>query len=70
MLLFSEEIIFNFQKIVYNYNDKPDYVYLRKMFKELFYREKYEWDYLFDWCCPIDVKEFNINNYYIRVKKF
>jgi len=40
------------------FEDKPDYVYLRKMFKELFYREKLEWDYLFDWCLPIDVSYF------------
>lgn len=35
------------------FEDKPDYLYLRKMFKELFYRENYEWDYMFDWCMPI-----------------
>eukprot|EP00825_Cyclidium_porcatum_P048235 TRINITY_DN803_c0_g1_i2.p1 TRINITY_DN803_c0_g1~~TRINITY_DN803_c0_g1_i2.p1 ORF type:complete len:468 (-),score=109.82 TRINITY_DN803_c0_g1_i2:99-1502(-) len=35
------------------FEDKPDYLYLRKMFKDLFYREGYEWDYVFDWCLPI-----------------
>ncbi|EAS06784.2 kinase domain protein (macronuclear) [Tetrahymena thermophila SB210] len=35
------------------FEDKPDYLYLRKMFKELFYRENYEWDYIYDWCLPI-----------------
>ncbi|KRX09104.1 Protein kinase-like domain [Pseudocohnilembus persalinus] len=34
------------------FEDKPDYSYLRKMFKELFYREQYEWDYLYDWAIP------------------
>lgn len=36
------------------FEDKPDYLYLRKMFKELFYREGFEWDYLYDWCQPIN----------------
>jgi len=36
------------------FEDKPDYGFLRKMFKELFFREQYEWDYLYDWCLPIN----------------
>ena len=35
------------------FEDKPDYGYLRKMFKELFLRENYEWDFVYDWCLPI-----------------
>ena len=35
------------------FEDKPDYGYLRKMFKELFVRENYEWDFVYDWCLPI-----------------
>eukprot|EP00824_Muranothrix_gubernata_P003739 TRINITY_DN1472_c0_g1_i1.p1 TRINITY_DN1472_c0_g1~~TRINITY_DN1472_c0_g1_i1.p1 ORF type:complete len:305 (-),score=24.32 TRINITY_DN1472_c0_g1_i1:69-983(-) len=31
------------------YDDKPDYSYLRKMFKDLFFREGYQYDYMFDW---------------------
>mmetsp|Transcript_6038 Transcript_6038/g.5382 ORF Transcript_6038/g.5382 Transcript_6038/m.5382 type:complete len:168 (+) Transcript_6038:751-1254(+) len=31
------------------FEDKPDYGYLRKMFKELFIREGYELDYMYDW---------------------
>jgi len=31
------------------FEDKPDYSYLRKMFKELFIREGYELDYMYDW---------------------
>jgi len=34
------------------FEDKPDYVYLRKMFKELFIREGYELDYMYDWTLP------------------
>jgi len=31
------------------FEDKPDYSYLRKMFKELFIREGFELDYMYDW---------------------
>merc|ERR1719399_1901960 len=31
------------------FDDKPDYAYLRKMFKDLFFREGYTYDYVFDW---------------------
>jgi serine/threonine protein kinase len=29
--------------------DKPDYAYLRKVFKDLFFKERYEYDFVFDW---------------------
>jgi casein kinase I family protein HRR25 len=31
------------------FDDKPDYSYLRKLFRDLFVREGYTYDYLFDW---------------------
>jgi casein kinase 1 len=31
------------------FDDKPDFSYLRKMFRELFTKEGYQWDYVFDW---------------------
>jgi hypothetical protein len=31
------------------FEDRPDYAYLRKLFKDLFYREGFEYDYVFDW---------------------
>jgi hypothetical protein len=31
------------------FEDRPDYGHLRRIFKELFMREKYEYDYVFDW---------------------
>lgn len=37
------------------FEDKPDYSYLRKMFKDLFISKNYEWDYIYDWCLPINV---------------
>ena len=37
------------------FEDKPDYLYLRKMFKEIFYKENYDWDFMYDWCLPIGV---------------
>lgn len=31
------------------FDDKPDYNYLRKLFRDLFIREGYHYDYVFDW---------------------
>jgi len=31
------------------FDDKPDYSYLRKLFRDLFNREGYQYDYVFDW---------------------
>ena len=31
------------------FDDKPDYSYLRKLFRDLFIREAYIYDYVFDW---------------------
>lgn len=31
------------------FDEKPDYNYLRKLFKELFTRSGYECDYVYDW---------------------
>lgn len=31
------------------FDDKPDYSYLRKLFRDLFVREGYQYDYIFDW---------------------
>jgi len=31
------------------FDDKPDYNYLRRLFRELFYRKGYTQDYIFDW---------------------
>eukprot|EP00792_Barthelona_sp_PAP020_P005912 TRINITY_DN2848_c0_g1_i3.p1 TRINITY_DN2848_c0_g1~~TRINITY_DN2848_c0_g1_i3.p1 ORF type:complete len:397 (+),score=76.47 TRINITY_DN2848_c0_g1_i3:52-1242(+) len=31
------------------FDDRPDYSYLRKLFRDLFNREGYHFDYLFDW---------------------
>ena len=36
------------------FEDKPDYSFLRKMFKELFYKHNYDWDFVYDWCLPIN----------------
>jgi casein kinase I family protein HRR25 len=31
------------------FDDKPDYSHLRKLFRDLFVREGYQYDYVFDW---------------------
>jgi casein kinase I homolog HRR25 len=32
-----------------SFDDKPDYSYLRKIFRDLFVRESFQYDYVFDW---------------------
>jgi len=32
------------------FEDKPDYNYLKRLFKELFMNMNYELDYMYDWC--------------------
>lgn len=35
------------------FEDKPDYTYLRQIFRNLFHREGYTYDYIFDWTVQI-----------------
>jgi len=35
------------------FDDKPDYSYLRQLFRNLFHREGYTYDYIFDWTVQI-----------------
>jgi hypothetical protein len=37
------------------FEDKPDYSYLRQIFRNLFHREGYTYDYIFDWTLQIQV---------------
>ena len=41
------------------FDDKPDYSYLRKLFRELFIREGFSYDYIFDW----NIRGFNPDEY-------
>lgn len=31
------------------FEDRPDYAYLRRLFKDLFFREGLQYDFIFDW---------------------
>lgn len=42
------------------FEDKPDYSYLRKLFKDLFFKEGYKCDYVFDWTIK-RIKDINSN---------
>lgn len=54
------------------FDDKPDYNYLRKLFRDLFIREGYHYDYIFDWTvkkvCFIK-KEFTKKIYSMKQNK-
>ena len=39
-----------------NFDDKPDYPYLRRLFRDLFVRKGYQYDYEFDWCTQRTVR--------------
>ncbi|KAK4694946.1 hypothetical protein P7C70_g8648, partial [Phenoliferia sp. Uapishka_3] len=41
------------------FDDKPDYSYLRKLFRDLFVREGFQYDYVFDWSVQQRVDEAN-----------
>lgn len=44
------------------FDDRPDYAYLRKIFRELFVREGYSYDYIFDWTLlGIDIDKYHEN---------
>jgi hypothetical protein len=39
-----------------HFEDKPDYAYLRKLFRELFIKENFKYDAMFDWAILKQVK--------------
>ncbi|KAI8343544.1 putative casein kinase I [Chlamydoabsidia padenii] len=41
------------------FDDKPDYSYLRKLFRDLFVREGFQYDYVFDWTMRRMVRKRN-----------
>lgn len=42
------------------FEDKPDYAYLRQLFRNLFYREGYTYDFIFDW--TVQIQEQRVRN--------
>jgi len=43
------------------FDEKPDYSYLRRSFKELFLREGFEFDYIYDWILIPASQQINLN---------
>ena len=39
------------------FEEKPDYPYLRNMFKELFQKSNYKFDYQYDWVILGEIKD-------------
>lgn len=45
------------------YDEKPDYSYLKRLFKEKFISEGYEYDYIFDWILiPMKLKDIELSS--------
>ncbi len=41
-------IFLNYTRVL-RFADRPDYSYIRKLFRDLFNRERFKYDYIFDW---------------------
>jgi len=41
------------------FEEKPDYVWIRRLFKDLFYRFEYVWNTVFEWAEKAVVTNFN-----------
>lgn len=39
------------------FEDRPDYTYLKRLFKDLFWKTYSDWDFLFDWVILNSVRE-------------
>ncbi|GBF96098.1 casein kinase [Raphidocelis subcapitata] len=47
---FPQEFVLYFQCVrSLRFDEKPDYAFLRRMFRDLFAKEGWNWDYVFDW---------------------
>lgn len=44
------------------FGDKPDYRYLRRLFRDLLVRQGYEYDYVFDWCVKASSEDGSSSN--------
>lgn len=50
------------------FEERPDYVWIRRLFKDLFHRCEYQWDLIFEWAYISTVNVYYIllflfNNY-------
>jgi len=48
------------------FEDRPDYAYLRRFLKDLFFRENYQYDFIFDWTIlnyPNDTRQSDKNEH-------
>ena len=53
----NSKFLLPFAEEVYElkFEEKPDIYYLRKLFADLFYRLKYEYDLVFDWMISLKI---------------
>ena len=54
------------------YEDKPDYRFLRKIMRELFFKQNYDWNYQYDWTLKVKdgkpKKNVKYSNHFIQFK--
>lgn len=46
------------------FDERPDYPYLKKLFKDLFIKEMFEYDNIYDWTVLNYIKPLQLENYY------
>jgi hypothetical protein len=54
------EIYFKYCKSL-KFEERPDYVWIRRLFKDLFYKCDYQWDLIFDWALVYYLHTYLIN---------
>jgi hypothetical protein len=50
------------------FDEKPDYQYLRRLFKDAMHRNGYDYDYAYDWT-PSETKSSSSNHYSKKAKE-
>jgi hypothetical protein len=51
------------------FEERPDYKFMRRLFRDLFDRVGFSWDYNFDWCNFELKKQIETPNLQIKIEK-
>jgi hypothetical protein len=65
LILFSAEFstYLNYCRSL-RFEEKPDYSYLRQLIRNLFHRQGFSYDYVFDWNTIKEVNKLSFNNHF------
>ena len=51
---FPAEFRSYFEHVSLRFDDRPDYDYMKRLFRELFFRKGYSYDNIYDWDVPVE----------------